>query len=198
MKLCYVTDRKALASALDEQTRLLLEKIEAAARAGVDWIQIREKDLPGGPLVSLVAEAVRRVPATCRIFVNDRVDVAIASGAGGVHLGEQSIPVQEARRLLREKNVSADFLVGVSVHSLESAKAAEKSGAEYLIFGPVFETPSKVALGGPQGMERLAQVCAGVSIPVFAIGGINAQNAPQCQDAGASGIAAIRMFQKGV
>jgi thiamine-phosphate pyrophosphorylase len=195
MKLCYVTDRKALSGASDEQIHLLLAKIEAAARAGVDWIQVREKDLPGGQLASLAAEAIRRVPPTCRILVNDRLDVAIAAGAGGLHLGEQSIPMHEAKCLLRDRDVNRDFLVGVSVHSFESAQAAEKSGADYLNFGPVFETPSKAAMGAPQGIEKLAQVCAGVSIPVFAIGGINAGNAPQCQAAGAAGIAAIRMFQ---
>jgi thiamine-phosphate pyrophosphorylase len=195
MKLCYVTDRKALSGASDEQIHLLLAKIEAAARAGVDWIQVREKDLPGGQLASLAAEAIRRVPPTCRILVNDRLDVAIAAGAGGLHLGEQSIPMHEAKCLLRDRDVNRDFLVGVSVHSFESAQAAEKSGADYLNFGPVFETPSKAAMGSPQGIEKLAHVCAGVSIPVFAIGGINARNAPQCQAAGAAGIAAIRMFQ---
>jgi thiamine-phosphate pyrophosphorylase len=195
MKLCYVTDRKALSGTSDEQIHLLLTKIEAAAKRGVDWVQIREKDLSAAELTSLVTEALRRVPAKCRILVNDRLDVAIASGAGGVHLGEQSIPVQEAKRLLRDRRVSPDFLAGVSVHSLAFAQAAEKSGADYLIFGPVFETPSKAAMGTPQGIEKLAQVCAGVSIPVFAIGGINAENAPQCQAAGAAGIAAIRMFQ---
>jgi thiamine-phosphate pyrophosphorylase len=195
MKLCYVTDRKALSGTSDEQIHLLLTKIEAAAKRGVDWVQIREKDLSAAELTSLVTEALRRVPAKCRILVNDRLDVAIASGAGGVHLGEQSIPVQEAKRLLRDRRVSPDFLAGVSVHSLAFAQAAEKSGADYLNFGPVFETPSKAAMGSPQGIEKLAHVCAGVSIPVFAIGGINARNAPQCQAAGAAGIAAIRMFQ---
>jgi thiamine-phosphate diphosphorylase len=198
MKLCYVTDRKAFPGPTDEQVRLLLEKIEAAARSGVDWVQIREKNLPAKELASLAAEALRRVPSTCRILVNDRLDVAMVSGAGGVHLGEQGIPVQDAKRLLREKSVSPGFLVGVSVHSLASARAAEESGADYLIFGPVFETPSKARLGAPQGVEKLAEVCAGVAVPVFAIGGIDAGNASQCQAAGAAGIAAIRMFQHGV
>jgi thiamine-phosphate pyrophosphorylase len=197
MKLCYVTDRKAFPGPTGEQIRLLLKRIEAAAQSGADRVQIREKDLSAAELASLAAEAVRRVPSTCRILVNDRLDVAIVSGAGGVHLGEQGIPVQEAKRLLREKSVSPGFLVGVSVHSLASAQAAEESGADYVIFGPVFETPSKAALGAPQGVERLAQVCAGVAVPVFAIGGIDAGNASQCQAAGAAGIAAIRMFQHG-
>jgi thiamine-phosphate pyrophosphorylase len=195
MKLCYVTDRKALSTAAGEQNRLLLEKLESAARAGVDWIQVREKDLPGRELAALVEEAVRRIPHSCRIVVNDRLDVAIAVGAGGVHLGESSVPVAEGRRIVRDKVPGGDFLVGVSVHSAEAAQAAEKSGADYVIFGPVFGTPSKAAYGQPQGVDQLARVCESVSIPVLAIGGITAQTARDCVMAGASGIAAIRMFQ---
>ena len=175
--------------------RSLLGKIESTARAGVNWIQIREKDLSARELAALTAEALRRIPHACSVLVNDRLDVAIAAGAGGVHLGEHSIPVEEARRLLRDKTVNADFLVGVSVHSLRSAEAAERSGADYVVFGPVFETPSKTAFGSPQGEEKLAQICAGVSLPVVAIGGIGPENAAKCEAAGAAGIAAIRMFQ---
>jgi thiamine-phosphate pyrophosphorylase len=195
MKVCYVTNRKELAAAVAEQTRLLLEKMESAANGGVDWIQIREKDLSGRELAALTAEALRRVPRSCRILVNDRLDVALACGAGGAHLGESSLPVAEAKRLAREKVSGADFLVGASVHSLESAQAATQAGADYLIFGPVYETPSKLALGLPQGVERLGAICRGVSIPVLAIGGVTRQNAQDCVQAGASGIAAIRLLQ---
>jgi thiamine-phosphate pyrophosphorylase len=195
MKLCYVTDRKALSGSAAEQIRALLCKIENVALAGVDWIQIREKDLSGRALAALVSEALWRIPSSCRVLVNDRLDVAMATGAGGVHLGEHSIPAEEARRLAREKNLAGGFLIGVSTHSLEAALAAEQDGANYVIFGPVFATPSKAAFGPPQGVERLRNVCAGVSIPVIAIGGITAENAAECIKAGASGIAAIRMFQ---
>jgi thiamine-phosphate pyrophosphorylase len=195
MTFCYVTDRKALSPSASEQVHRLLEKIETAAHAGVDWIQIREKDLSARALGDLVAQAVARVPRSCRISVNDRMDVAIAAGAAGVHLGETSMPVEEAKRLVREKNLGANFFLGVSAHSLESAQAAEKAGANYVIFGPVFETPSKKEFGPPQGLERLAEVCERVKIPVLAIGGITEENAGQCIGAGASGIAAIRMFQ---
>jgi thiamine-phosphate pyrophosphorylase len=174
---------------------LLLEKIESAARAGVDWIQIREKDLPARELAALVAEALRRVPRSCRILVNDRVDVAIAAGTGGVHLGESSVPVSEAKRIVKEKIPRKDFLVGASVHSFESVQEAEKAGADYAIFGPVYETPTKAVFGKPQGTELLATACASASIPVLAIGGITLQNASECSAAGASGIAAIRLFQ---
>jgi thiamine-phosphate pyrophosphorylase len=196
MKLCYVTDRKTLSGNAGEQTLLLLEKIERAARAGVDCIQIREKDLSGRELSVLVLEALRRVPSSSRILVNDRLDVALAVGAAGVHLGESSLPVAEAKRLITDKFAGAGFLLGVSVHSLESAKAAEQSGAHYAIFGPVFETPSKAAHGKPQGLDQLRTVCRNVSIAVLAIGGITTETARDCGKAGASGIAAIRLFQE--
>jgi thiamine-phosphate diphosphorylase len=174
---------------------LLLGKIENAGRAGVDWIEIREKDLSAAALCTLVREAVGRVPRACRILVNDRLDVAVAAKAGGVHLGEQSMPPEEAKRFLLEKNLPRDFLVGVSTHSLESTRSAEKAGADYAIFGPVFETPSKLAFGAPQGIARLAEVCRGVGLPVIAIGGITEGNVGACVAAGAAGIAAIRLFQ---
>ncbi len=195
MTVCYVTDRKALPGAADAQMRLLLEKMEAAAGAGVDWIQIREKNLPARELFALVAEAVRRIPRSCRILVNDRLDVALAAGAGGVHCGEQGIPVEAAKRLLAEKKPRADFLVGVSAHSFESVQAAGKNGADYVIFGPVYESPSKVAFGPPQGTGQLAEICRSVAIPVIAIGGITVENAWDCAAAGAAGIAAIRLLQ---
>jgi len=196
MKLCYVTDRKALAGSAEEQIRLLLEKMESAARAGVDWIQVREKDLSGRELAALVSEALRRVPNSCRVLVNDRLDVACATRACGVHLGEQSLPVDHAKRLVREREFAREFLVGVSTHSAEAARVAEGNGADYVIFGPVYETPSKAAYGPAQGLERLAEVCRSVSIPVIAIGGITMENARDCRAAGPAGIAAIRLFQE--
>ncbi|MGB7437723.1 MAG: thiamine phosphate synthase [Candidatus Acidiferrum sp.] len=195
MKLSYVTDRKALRGPTGDQTHLLLEKMESVARAGVDWIQIREKDLSGRELAALVTEAIRRVPPSCQILVNDRLDVAFVAGAAGVHLGEQSITVEDAKRLVAEKNFGKNFLIGVSTHSLEAAQRAQRDGADYLFFGPVYETPSKAAFGPPQGLQRLTEVCGSVSIPVIAIGGITPENARDCQRAGAAGIAAIRLFQ---
>lgn len=195
LKLCYVTDRKALPGQPVEQVRLLLEKIEVAADAGVDWIQIREKDLSARELALLAGEAVRRVPRSCRILVNDRLDVAFASGADGVHLGERSMPMEQAKRFLAEKNPGRDFSIGVSTHSLAAVQSAQAGGADYVIFGPVCETPSKAAFGPPQGLSGLAEVCGSVALPVIAIGGITVDNAQQCRRAGAAGIAAIRLFQ---
>ena len=195
MKLCYVTDRKSLGVPAQVQCEVLLAKIESAARAGVDWIQIREKDLSGRALAELVREALRRVAAGRQILVNERLDVAYAVSAAGAHLGEGGLPVGEAKRLLHERKAAAGFLVGASVHSLEAAVAAEKAGADYVIFGPVYATPSKAQYGPAQGIARLAGVCASVSLPVLAIGGITLQNAGACLEAGAAGIAAIRLFQ---
>ncbi|MGC1621104.1 MAG: thiamine phosphate synthase [Candidatus Acidiferrum sp.] len=207
---CYLTDRRSLQG--EPQTSLIeaiLAKIERVAAAGVDWIQLREKDLTGRDLASLTREAVVRISnqalhknavtrPPARILVNDRLDVALAERAGGVHLGESSLPPGEAKRLLASpaaKVPPPDFLVGVSCHSLKAAQLAAFAGADYIFFGPVFATPSKAAYGVPQGLDRLAEVCHAASIPVLAIGGVTLENAASCFSAGASGIAAIRLFQ---
>jgi thiamine-phosphate pyrophosphorylase len=137
----------------------------------------------------------RASAARTRILVNDRLDVALATQADGVHLGENSFSPQEARRLVKSLHREKNFLVGISCHSLDAAKAAERGGADYLFFGPVFATPSKAAYGAPQGLERLAEVCRAVAIPVLAIGGITLENFSACLSASANGIAAIRLFQ---
>jgi thiamine-phosphate pyrophosphorylase len=193
---CYVTDRQSLATAPSSQTAALLEKIRAAINAGVDWIQIREKDLPANELLSLAQQAVGAAgERNTRIIVNHRLDVALAAHAAGVHLGRESQPVAEAVAWHRQSNAPPDFLVGVSCHSLEEVREAAETGATYVIFGPVFDTPSKRAYGSPAGIAKLAVACAAVSIPVLAIGGVDLQNARECLQAGAAGIAAIRMFQ---
>ncbi len=198
-----MTDRRNLA-AIDspEAQDTLLLKIGAAADASVDWIQIREKDLSGKDCSSLAREALQRVArssarkaAPTRILVNDRLDIALSQRAGGVHLGENSLPLAEVKRLVENRGERKDFLIGVSCHSSETSRAAASGGAHYLFFGPVFATPSKAAFGAPQGLEQLAEVCRGVSIPVLAIGGITLENAGDCLAAGASGLAAIRLFQ---
>lgn len=135
-----------------------------------------------------------------RIIINDRLDVALAARTGGIHFGETSMPLAPAISWLGQKRNARrgpkDFLIGASCHSLESAVAAEHDGASYLFFGPVFSTPSKAAFGPPQGLERLAEICRAVKIPVLAIGGITLANASQCISAGSRGIAAIRLFQE--
>lgn len=199
--LAYVTDRRSLPLATSsDASELLLRRIAALAASGIDWIQIREKDLGGRDCAALVAAALHAGRAAAparppRILVNDRLDVALALGAGGAHLGEQSIPVQDALRLLPLAHAPKDFLCGVSCHSLETARLAEQSGAHYVFFGPVFSTPAKAVYGEPQGLRRLEQVARAVRIPLLAIGGISSRNAASCLAAGAAGIAAIRLFQ---
>ena len=122
--------------------------------------------------------------------------MALAAGAAGVHLRGDSVPASVAVRWLSETGAPAGFLVGVSCHSREDAIKAEAAGANYVFFGPVFDTPAKRKFGAPQGIARLADVCRSVQIPVIAIGGIDESNAVECLRAGSAGIAAIRMFQE--
>jgi len=190
-----VTDRRRLAGAPDLAGKLLLQKIEQAAKAGVDWVQIREKDLSGRELGQLAEQAILRAGRDLKVLVNDRVDVACAAGAAGVHLGENSLPPSEVRKLVNRGGARANFLVGVSIHSLEGGLQAELAGADYVIFGPVYTTPSKASFGEPQGVQRLKEMCKRLAIPVLAIGGITLENAGECVAAGAAGIAAIRLFQ---
>ncbi len=200
--LCYVTDRGSLPpSTLPFE--ILLAKVDAAIAADIDWIQIREKDLSGKDCAALTSGALGRTSRSTsldppKILVNDHLDVALTERAHGVHLGERSLPVDRAKQLAGEFKPSGNstFLVGASCHALAEAQAAAAAGADYLFFGPIFETPSKASFGTPQGLDRLARVCEAVSIPVLAIGGITLHNAPSCLTAGAAGIAAIRLFQE--
>ena len=184
-QLCYITDRHALPPGA------LGPRIADAIHAGIDLIQIREKDLPTRDLMAMVApavEAARRTPT--KIIVNDRLDVALALGAAGVHLGTQSVPAEAVRQIVPES-----FLVGVSCHSLAEAEAAQVAGADYIVFGPVFETPSKLQFGLPVGLAKLRDAATKLSIPVLALGGITLERVRACLDAGASGIAGISIFQ---
>src|SRR5579864_7499345 len=175
MLLCYVTDRHLLRSPQPSgvsSTDDLLVRIESAVAVGVDWIQIREKDLPGRELLELTRQAIavtrQEGNADIRVIVNDRLDVAIAAGAAGVHLGGDSIPVAEAVQWCRAGNAPPDFMVGVSCHDVHEAVAAERAGGNYVFFGPVYETPAKMKFGAPQGVGKLAEVCRSVQIQVLA------------------------------
>lgn len=194
--ICYVTDGRDFPPA--DRERLLLGHIRAALEAGADWVQIREKNIPAKRALALARDAVElasTIAPAAQIFVNDRLDVAIAAGAAGVHLGGGSVLAQEIIAWRSRGNTAADFLVGVSCHSVNEVQCAESAGAEYASFGPIFETPSKLRFGPPQGLARLGEVCRAVKIPIIAIGGITARNAVDCVEAGAKGIAAIRLFQ---
>lgn len=182
--LYYITDRKGLPG---EDP---LPIIEQAVAAGIDLIQIRERGLPVRRLLALVEEAVKRAGAgTTRVLVNDRLDVAVATGAAGVHLPARGFPVDEVRRSYPE------LLIGASTHNLDELRRAADGGADFAVFGPVFETPSKKAYGSPLGLEKLAEAARAVNIPVLALGGITLENAADCLRAGAAGLAAISLFQ---
>jgi thiamine-phosphate pyrophosphorylase len=177
----------------------MIERIGAAIAARADWVQLREKDMRAHELLALARRAVG-IPSAARgagrIIANDRLDVALAAGASGVHLGGESMSARDVIRWCRAGNVPKGFLVGVSCHSLEDARRAEDARADYIFFGPVFDTPLKRSFGTPQGTERLAEICRAIRLPVVAIGGITQENAPDCVRAGAAGIAAIRLFQE--
>ena len=199
--ICYVTDRSGLRGNRDVEE--LRERIFGAISASVDWVQIREKDMAARELCELVkavtgaaGERSGDAATRTRILVNDRLDVALAAGAHGVHLGGGSLPVDAINEWRRAGVLPAGFQSGVSCHSISEVQAAERTGADYVFFGPVFATPSKEKFGAPQGIERLAEASSSVNIPVIAIGGITVENAQMCAKAGAAGIAAIRMFQE--
>jgi thiamine-phosphate pyrophosphorylase len=187
--ICWVTDRLALPTPSVES---LLDRLAQLATQ-VDWIQLREKDLSARDLAALTRRSVELVRGRAKIIVNDRLDVAIASGASGVHLSTQSLPIAEVVRWRAGHN-HPQFLIGASCHSAAEARAAQQDGADYVIFGPIFTTPKKP--GRPQGLPRLTEVSQTLRIPVLAIGGIEESNASPCIEAGAKGIAAIRLFQQ--
>jgi len=188
LELYYITDRTQI------RTTPLDVCISRAIHAGLDWVQIREKDLPVRDLLAVTHAAVGQARGDgregTRIIVNDRMDVALAAGAHGVHLGTLSMPVAAVRRL-----APPPFLVGASCHSLADTLVAEAAGADYILLGPIFETPSKLRYGPPLGLARLREVTCQVSLPVFALGGITTGRIGDCLENGATGIAGIRIFQ---
>jgi len=201
--LYYVTDRKQLPGPEPRRRGLLLAKIAEAARAGVDYIQLREKDLPVRELEALARQAVR----ICRenrdqqretkLLINSRSDVALAAGADGVHLPSDDLPASDARavwsasRARNAKGETRNVIIAVSCHTADEVRRAEAEGADFAVFGPVFE---KVGTSLSMGLEALRTACHG-GMPVLAIGGVTLQNARACLEAGAAGIAAIRLFQ---
>lgn len=169
----------------------ILPLIEAAISARVPLFQIREKLLSGRVLYELVTRAVEITSGSdTRLLVNDRSDIARATGADGVHLTGQSLPADVIRKIY-----GPEFLIGVSTHSREEARMARVRGADFVVFGPVFATESKREFGEPQGLEKLREITSELrGFPVVAIGGITVDNVAACFDAGASGVAAIRLL----
>ena len=169
----------------------ILRLVRAAVDADVPLVQIREKSLHARVLYDLVARAAKITRGSkTRLLVNDRSDIARAASADGVHLTTQSLPAEVVRNIF-----GAEFLIGVSTHSLDEARAARLGGADFVVFGPVFETESKRAYGEPQGLDKLAEVARELGeFPVVAIGGVTFDNVDECFQAGARGIAAIRLL----
>jgi thiamine-phosphate pyrophosphorylase len=189
-----VTDRRRLASDVPDWTaarRCLLRQVRHAIEAGVDYVQIRERDLEAAALADLVSEAVglSRDGGT-RILVNDRVDVALAGGAAGVHLRADSVPAAQVRLI-----APPDFVIGRSVHALDEALAVQEH-VDYLTAGTIWPSASKDDGAVLLGLTGLARMAAAVSVPVLAIGGVTAGRMRQLSQAGAAGIAAIGFFMR--
>ena len=180
--LMLVTDRHAIGE------RDLRPIVGAALRGGVDVVQLREKDMATRDLLELASD-LREITqqAKAKLLINDRIDIALAVGADGVHLPTNSFAIEDARRLLGPTK-----LIGVSTHSGDQAIEAEQRGADYVVFGPVFATPSKLQYGPPVGLDALRETSEAVSVPLLAIGGIDADGSAQARAAGARGVAVIR------
>jgi thiamine-phosphate pyrophosphorylase len=179
--LYLVTDRSQTGG------RDLLWVLEQALEGGVKAVQLREKDLSGRELFAL-AEKVKRLCEHYQagLFINDRIDVALGVDADGVQLGSASMPVEAGRTLLGAKK-----LIGASTHFLQEAQRAQQLGADFVLFGPVYFTPSKAAYGKPQGLAPLREVVEKISLPVYAIGGIKVENIAEVKETGIRGVALI-------
>lgn len=167
--------------------RPLVNVVEAALDGGARMIQLREKDLPDSELFELAKELVKLTEIyKAKLLINGRPDIALSANADGVHLPADSFPPQEARKLLGEEK-----LIGVSTHSPGEAIKAERGGADFITFSPIYHTPSKKPYGEPQGVKRLREICESIKIPVYALGGIKIDNIKEVKEAGAFGVALI-------
>jgi thiamine-phosphate pyrophosphorylase len=223
MLLYYITDRRQFPGSAPEQRVALLQKISEAARCGVDFIQLREKDLSARELLRLARDAqekiveatgfalpTRHAPRATRLLVNSRIDVALACGTDGVHLRADDISPAEARVVFSKAAMSGDwkpttenFLIAVSCHAEDEVARAASDGADLVVFAPVFEKSGRQCAG----IKTLYAACRAtakastpeaspqVHIPVLALGGVTLENARRCVEAGAAGIAGIRLFQ---
>lgn len=218
MLLYYITDRLRFSGTEPQRQKLLLSAISRAAKAGVEYIQLREKDLSAKELVQLAGEAVRVVrneSSSTKLLINSRTDIALAVGADGVHLASSEIDASEARNIAAKSRIvtcrlePSTFIVAVSCHSTREVRNAESHGADFAVLAPVFEKHGTTVT--PIGIEGLSAATTKYGntpdrtieagdvrnvMPVFALGGITRENAILCKRAGAAGVAAIRMFQE--
>jgi thiamine-phosphate pyrophosphorylase len=198
LQLYYITDRRQIPGAGQEQERRLLEKIAECAASGVDLIQLREKDLGAHALEKLALKAMAALAGSrTLLLINARTDVALACGAHGVHLPANDLAASEVRAIFARAGVS-EPVIGVSTHSAAEVASAEAHGADFAVFAPIFE---KGGTASGEGLEELRRIChrteaAQPPMPVLALGGITLENARLCVEAGAAGIAGIRLFQQ--
>jgi thiamine-phosphate pyrophosphorylase len=180
--LYLITDRRQIYEGRD-----LIEAVGQALAGGIRAVQLREKDLTAAELYPL-ALALRKLTRdfSAKLLINDRIDIALAVDADGVHLGAHSLPIVTARRLLGN-----DKLLGVSTHHFNEIEIASQARADFVTFGPVWHTPSKAAFGPPAGLEKLRRACTVSTLPVFALGGITADRIPEVFAAGAAGAGLI-------
>jgi len=194
--LYYITDRKQFPGDETVRRQALLDKISEAARCGVDFIQLREKDLSVRELQKLADEAVatvRHAGTSTRLLINSRVDLAIAAKADGVQLRSKDISPKEVRKIYKGGELP-DPVVGVSCHTLDDVDQAEVDGASFVVFSPVFEKLRMPEIS-PVGLKELSEA-ASRKIPVLALGGVTFENALECLHADVAGIAGIRLFQE--
>jgi thiamine-phosphate pyrophosphorylase len=198
LQLYYITDRRQFAGGAQEQEERLLAKIAECVAAGVEYIQLREKDLEARELENLAHKAMAAIEGSrTKLLINARTDVALACGAHGVHLPANAIAPSEVRSIFVRAGRS-EPVIGVSAHSNSEVASAESHGASFAVFGPVFE---KKGSANREGLEQLREIChrteaAQPPMPTWALGGITLENAGLCAAVGAAGIAAIRLFQQ--
>ena len=201
MLLYYITDRRQFAGSEAARCAALLERIAEAARAGVDYIQLREKDLDADGLAALAREAVVRVRAAnaaTRLLVNSYVEIARAAGADGVHLTSHDLRSDAIRELIGGspgQSEGSRIKIGASCHTSADVRVAESLGADFAVLAPIFEKPG--ADVEPLGIAALAEIARTSTIPLLALGGVSLENAAECMRAGAAGVAGIRLFQQG-
>ena len=189
-RLYLITDRT-----LVTRHPSLVTAVELALKGGVKAVQLREKDINTRELLDLAYRMrVLTNKYKAKLFINDRFDIALAVGADGVHLTQNSIPVHAVRKAVHASRImrhASRFLIGVSTHSLNEAKAAEKGGADFITLGPVYRTPSKMKYGAPLGLDAFHKVSGRIKVPVFALGGVKGDKIRDVRDAGAYGVAMI-------